>query len=109
MDMATHTSIAGESHGQRSLAGYNHWVAKGQTRLSGFTFTFTMEACSLPDASIHGNFQARILEWLSFSSPRGLPSPGIEPGSPALQAELYPPEPQGSWGSRREPPKRVQV
>ena len=67
-----------------------HGVAKGQTRLSGFTFTFTMEACSLPDASIHGNFQARILEWLSFSSPRGLPSPGIEPGSPALQAELYP-------------------
>ena len=33
--MATLSSIlAGESHGQRSLAGYNPWVAKSRTRLN---------------------------------------------------------------------------
>ena len=26
---------------------------------------------------------------LPFPSPEGLPDPGIEPGSPALQADLY--------------------
>ena len=29
------------------------------------------------------------------SSPGDLPDPGIEPGSPALQADCLPPEPQG--------------
>ena len=29
-----------KSHGQRSLVGSVHWVAKSQTRLSDFTFTF---------------------------------------------------------------------
>ena len=35
--MATHRGIVyllGESHGQRSLAGYSSWVAKSQTQLS---------------------------------------------------------------------------
>ena len=27
--------------------------------------------CSLPGSSIHGMFQARILEWVAISSPRG--------------------------------------
>ena len=34
-EMATHSNIlTGESHGQRSLAGYSHWNCKSQTRLS---------------------------------------------------------------------------
>ena len=34
-EMATHSSIlAGEFHGQRSLAGYSPWVAKRLKRLS---------------------------------------------------------------------------
>ena len=32
---------------------------------------------------------------LPFPSPGYLPSPGIEPGSPALQADALPPEPPG--------------
>ena len=32
---------------------------------------------------------------LPFPSPRGLPSPGIEPRSPALQADALPSEPPG--------------
>ena len=34
--------------------------------------------CSLPSSSAHGIFQARIMEWFSFPSPRDLPDPGIE-------------------------------
>ena len=47
--------------------------------------------CSLSGSSVHGIFQARVPEWtMSFS--RDLPDPGIEPGSPALQAGALPSE-----------------
>ena len=49
--------------------------------------------CSPPGSSVHGILQARILEWLPFSSPGDLPKPGIEPGSRALQADSLPSEP----------------
>ena len=42
---------------------------------------------SLPGSSIHGIFQARILEWGAISFSRGSSDPGIEPRSPALQAD----------------------
>ena len=35
---------------------------------------------------------------LPFPSPGDLPDPGIEPGSPALQADALPPEPSGKEG-----------
>ena len=43
--------------------------------------------CSLIGSSVHGIFQARILEWVPFPSPGHLPDPGIEPGSPTLQTD----------------------
>ena len=43
--------------------------------------------CSPPDSSVHGILQARILEWVAIPSPGDLPDPGIEPRSPALQAD----------------------
>ena len=39
-----------------------------------------------------GILQARILEWVPFPSPGDLPDPGIEPKSPALQADSLPTE-----------------
>ena len=39
-----------------------------------------------------GILEARILEWVAFPSPGGLPNPGIEPGSPALKADSLPTE-----------------
>ena len=45
--------------------------------------------CSLPGSSIHGIFQARILEWVAISPPWDLPNPGIDPRSPAMQEILY--------------------
>ena len=52
--------------------------------------------CSLPGSCVHGIFQARVLEWVAISFSRELPDPGIEPGSPALQADTLPSEPRGS-------------
>ena len=43
--------------------------------------------CSLPGSSVHAIFRARILDWVAIFSPGGLPDPGIEPGSAALQAD----------------------
>ena len=51
--------------------------------------------CSLPGSSVHGIFQAWILEWVLFPSPGDVPNPGIEPRSPALQADSSPSEPPG--------------
>ena len=63
--------------------------------------------CSPPGFSVHAILQARILEWIaillsmkfsmqeywcgySFPSPGDLLNSGLEPGSPALQADSLP-------------------
>ena len=48
--------------------------------------------CNPPGFSVHGIFQARVLEWVAISSPGDLPNPGIEPRSPALWADAPLPE-----------------
>ena len=45
------------------------------------------------DYTVHGFLQAIILEWVA--SPGDLPNPGIEPRSPALQADSLPAKPPG--------------
>ena len=45
--------------------------------------------------TVHGILQAGILQWVAFPCSRDLPDPGIEPESPALQADSLPAEPQG--------------
>ena len=47
------------------------------------------------DCIVYGIFQARILEWIAFPFFRDLPSPGIEPRSPALQMGSLPAELSG--------------
>ena len=56
--------------------------------------------CSPPGSSVHGILQARILDVLPFPSPGDLPYPGIEPGSPALQADFYHMSHHGRWCPR---------
>ena len=41
-------------------------------------------------------FKQEYWSGLPFPSPGDLPNPGIEPGSPALQVDAVPSEPQGS-------------
>ena len=48
--------------------------------------------CGLPDSSVHGVTQARILAWVVFPSSEDLPDPGIEYRSLAWQADSLPPE-----------------
>ena len=43
--------------------------------------------CSLPGSSVLEILQARVLNWVA------IPNPGIEPGSPSLQADSLPSEP----------------
>ena len=69
-----------------------HWVTQ---------FSWVAQSCptlcspmdfSLPGSSVHGIFQAKILE-LPFPSPSDLPGPGTEPAppvSPTLQADSFP-------------------
>ena len=48
--------------------------------------------CSLPGSSVHGIFQARILEWVAIAYSRDLPDPGTKsasPASPALAGEFF--------------------
>ena len=48
--------------------------------------------CGPPGSSAHGFLQARVLEWMPAPSPGDFPDPGIEPRSPALQADSLPSE-----------------
>ena len=55
--------------------------------------------CSPPGSRlhVHGILQARILEGVAIPFFKGsLPDPGIEPGSPALQADSLPSKPPGN-------------
>ena len=48
--------------------------------------------CSPPGSSVHGILQACILEWVAIHFSRGSSDPGVEPWSPALQADSLPSE-----------------
>ena len=62
------------------------WPLGSEVTQSGQTLCNPMDY-SLPGSSIHGIFQVRVLEWFAIPSPGDLPDPGIEPRSPALQAD----------------------
>ena len=64
------------------------------TSLSYPTLSDPMD-CSLPGSSVHGIFQARVLEWVATSFSRGSSRSSIEPGSPALQTDTLLSEPPG--------------
>ena len=65
-----------------------HWVDESESH--------SVVSDSLrPHGIVHGSLQARILEWVAIPSPGDLPDPGIEPRSPALQADSLPAEPPG--------------
>ena len=53
-------------------------------------FVTPQTACSPPDPPVHGIFQQRYWSGLPFPSPADLPDPGLEAGSPVLQADSLP-------------------
>ena len=53
--------------------------------------------CSLPGSSVHGIFQARVLEWGAIAFSRGIfPTQGLNPGLLHCRQTLYPLSHQGS-------------
>ena len=70
--------------------------------------------CSLPHSSIHGIFQARVLEWIAISSSRGIfPTQGPNPGLLHCRQMLYHLSHQGFCIRGRKiwapPKKRVKI
>ena len=53
--------------------------------------------CDPMDCTVHGILQAKILEWVAVPFSRDRPNPGIEPRSPALQADSLLVEPFGKF------------
>ena len=56
--------------------------------------------CSPPGSSAHGSLQARILEWVAISFPRGSSRPRNQTRVSALQANTLTSEPPGKPSSR---------
>ena len=82
-----------------------HRGASGH-RLRGYGAQFSLVAqscptlcdpidCSTPGSSVHGIFQARIMEWVAIPFSRDFPDPGVESRSPALKADSLLSEPPG--------------
>ena len=72
--------------------------------------------CTLPGSSVHGILQQEHWSGLPFPSPRDLPDPGMEPRSPALQANSLLSEPPGkpfsalrSYQFRREELLKIEL
>ena len=76
-------------------AQYSPSAALSLSRVQLFATPWTV--AGQPPLSM-GVLQARVLEWLPFPSPGDLPNPGIEPRSPALQADSLLSEPPGKLG-----------
>ena len=66
-------------------------VQKAQARHSlSLVLLFDPVDCSPPGSSVMGFSRQECKSGLPFPSPGDLPNPGIEPGSPALQADALP-------------------
>ena len=65
---------------------------KSLSRVQLFVTPQTVTYQALPSM---GFFRREYWNGLPFPSPRGLPNPGIEPGSPALEADALTSEPPG--------------
>ena len=64
--------------------------------------------CGPAGSSVHGIFQARILEQVAISYSRDLPDSGIEPMSPPLAGRFFTTELPGKLNRQREMQKKEQ-
>ena len=75
--------------------------SKSEVTQSCLTFCDPMEY-SLQAPPSMGFSRQEYWSGLPFPSPGDLPDPGIEPGSPALQADALPSEPPGKSFKRKK-------
>ena len=80
--------------GQEALRQHNSACVRARSSQSCLTLCDPVD-CSPPGSSVHGILQARVLEWVAILFSRDLSDPGIEPGSPVLQADSLPSEAPG--------------
>ena len=80
--------------GKKSCSGTLPSTSRCEHALSHVQLCDPMD-CSPRGSSIHGNSQARILEWVAIAFSGELPNPGIEPASPALAEGFITAEPFG--------------
>ena len=72
-------------------AAVAHWLRRSACVFQSCPILRGLMDCGPPGSSVHGIFQARILE-LPFPIPGDLPNPGIEPASlvsPALTGKFF--------------------
>ena len=71
---------------------YSHiytYIKESEVAQSCLTLCDPMD-CSLPGSSVHGIFQAIVLEWIAISFSRGIfPTQGWNPGLPHCRQTLY--------------------
>ena len=73
---STPVLLPGKSHGERSLVGYSPWGRKElDTTERLHSVIYDPMDCSLPGSSLHGIFQAIVLEWIAISFSRGSSQP----------------------------------
>ena len=82
-----------QNKGKRRETGCWVCVLGGRVKVRVIQSCLTL--CDPLDYTVHRILQARILKWVVFPFSGDLPKPGIEPRSPALQADSLPAEPQG--------------
>ena len=123
-EMATHSSIFAwripgteEPGGLPSMGSHgvrHHWsdlaaaaavlramVAYGESEVKVLVMQLCLTLrkpmdCSLPGSYVHGFSRQEYWSGWPFPSPGNLPNPGIEPGSPTLQADSSLSEPPGN-------------
>ena len=89
-------SVVSESLWPHGL--YSPWNSPGQNTAEGSLFLLEgifptqgwnpgLPHCRQILYQLSHKASPRILEWVAYPSPADLPDPGIEPGSPALQAD----------------------
>ena len=83
-EMATHSSLLPWKVPWAQEPGSCVRVLVAQSCLTLFA-----TPCNLPDSSVHGIPQARILEWVAIPSPEGLPISHSEPRFPHCRQTHY--------------------
>ena len=91
--------------GRRGLKANNKFWKWKKQKWHRSVVSDSLRDCGLclPGSSVHGIFQARILEWVAIFFSRDFPNPGIKLRSSTLQADSLLSEP---WGN---PPKFWEV
>ena len=86
------SSVPGDSRGKNTGVGF-HALLQGIFPTQGSNPG--LQHCREILYQLSHKGSPRILEWVAIPSPEGLPDPGIQPGSPALQVDSLPIELSG--------------